>query len=60
MAYGDKIQELFQLPVDYQDERLTTSKQSVSWWSKQMLQEPKEKVIDKLAAVMILKLFRCT
>ncbi len=24
MAYGDKIQELFQLPVDYQDERLTT------------------------------------
>lgn len=23
-AYGDKIKEIFNLPVDYQDERLTT------------------------------------
>ena len=24
IAYGEKIEELFSLPVDYQDERLTT------------------------------------
>ncbi|MDP4340095.1 Holliday junction resolvase RuvX, partial [Escherichia coli] len=24
MSYGEKIKELFSLPVDYQDERLTT------------------------------------
>lgn len=56
MAYGKKIEELFDLPVDYQDERLTTVQ------AERMLVEQadtsrskRKKVIDKLAAVMILQ-----
>lgn len=56
MAYGDKIKELFNLPVDYQDERLTTVQ------AERMLVEQadttrakRRKVIDKVAAVMILQ-----
>lgn len=56
MAYGDKIKELFNLPVDYQDERLTTVQ------AERMLVEQadttrakRKKVIDKVAAVMILQ-----
>ncbi|OZS37781.1 Holliday junction resolvase RuvX [Enterococcus faecium] len=56
MSYGEKIKELFSLPVDYQDERLTTVQ------AERMLVEQantsrakRKKVIDKLAAVMILQ-----
>lgn len=56
MAYGAKIAELFDLPVAYQDERLTTVQ------AERMLVEQantsrakRKKVIDKLAAVMILQ-----
>ncbi|OJG99723.1 YqgF family RNAse H domain-containing protein [Enterococcus termitis] len=56
MAYGEKIKELFQLPVSYQDERLTTVQ------AERMLIEQantsrakRKKVIDKVAAVMILQ-----
>ena len=56
MAYGEKIKELFSLPVEYQDERLTTVQ------AERMLVEQantsrakRKKVIDKLAAVMILQ-----
>ncbi|MDH6364713.1 putative Holliday junction resolvase [Enterococcus sp. PF1-24] len=55
-AYGAKVQELFNLPVVYQDERLTTVQ------AERMLVEQantsrakRKKVIDKLAAVMILQ-----
>lgn len=55
-AYGDKIKELFDLPVDYQDERLTTVQ------AERMLIEQadvsrgkRKKVIDKLAAQLILQ-----
>lgn len=56
MAYGDKIQELFQLPVDYQDERLTTV-QAERFLVEQAdaSRAKRKKVIDKLAAVMILQ-----
>ena len=54
-AYGDKIKEIFNLPVDYQDERLTTVQ------AERMLVEQadvsrgkRKKVIDKLAAQLIL------
>ncbi|MGT2930082.1 Holliday junction resolvase RuvX [Streptococcus dentasini] len=54
--YGEKISELFQLPVDYQDERLTTVQ------AERMLVEQadvsrgkRKKVIDKLAAQLILQ-----
>lgn len=55
-AYGKMIAEKFQLPVDYQDERLTTVQAE-----RMLIQEAntsrakRKKVIDKLAAVMILQ-----
>ncbi|NLQ59731.1 Holliday junction resolvase RuvX [Streptococcus mutans] len=55
-AYGKKIKELFNLPVEYQDERLTTVQ------AERMLVEQadvsrgkRKKVIDKLAAQLILQ-----
>ena len=55
-AYGDKIKEIFNLPVDYQDERLTTVQ------AERMLVEQadvsrgkRKKGIDKLAAQLILQ-----
>ncbi|MBN6047836.1 Holliday junction resolvase RuvX [Streptococcus thermophilus] len=55
-AYGAKIKEIFNLPVDYQDERLTTVQ------AERMLVEQadvsrgkRKKVIDKLAAQLILQ-----
>lgn len=55
-AYGEKITELFHIPVDYQDERLTTVQ------AERMLVEQadvsrgkRKKVIDKLAAQLILQ-----
>lgn len=54
--YGDQIAELFHLPVEYQDERLTTVQ------AERMLVEQadvsrgkRKKVIDKLAAQLILQ-----
>lgn len=56
MSYGEKIKELSSLPVDYQDERLTTVQ------AERMLVEQantsrakRRKVIDELAAVMTLQ-----
>ncbi|MCB4943214.1 Holliday junction resolvase RuvX [Streptococcus mutans] len=55
-AYGKKIKELFDLPIEYQDERLTTVQ------AERMLVEQadvsrgkRKKVIDKLAAQLILQ-----
>ncbi|MCO4479730.1 Holliday junction resolvase RuvX [Streptococcus infantarius] len=55
-AYGDQIKVLFNIPVDYQDERLTTVQ------AERMLVEQadvsrgkRKKVIDKLAAQLILQ-----
>lgn len=55
-TYGDQIKELFNIPVDYQDERLTTVQ------AERMLVEQadvsrgkRKKVIDKLAAQLILQ-----
>lgn len=55
-VYGDKINELFNISVDYQDERLTTVQ------AERMLVEQadvsrgkRKKVIDKLAAQLILQ-----
>ncbi|MGX6969977.1 Holliday junction resolvase RuvX [Vagococcus bubulae] len=56
IAYGDLLKETFNLPVVYQDERLSTVA------AERMLVEQantsrakRKKVIDKLAAVMILQ-----
>ena len=55
-AYGNKIKEIVGIPVDYQDERLTTVQ------AERMLVEQadvsrgkRKKVIDKLAAQLILQ-----
>lgn len=55
-AYGDRIEELFHIPISYQDERLTTVE------AERMLIEQadisrgkRKKVIDKLAAQLILQ-----
>ena len=55
-AYGDKIKEIFNLPVDYQDERLTTV-QAERMLVKQadVSRDKRKKVIDKLAAQLILQ-----
>lgn len=56
MAYGKLLEDAFGLPVNYQDERLTTVQ------AERMLVEQantsrakRKKVIDKVAAVMILQ-----
>jgi RNAse H-fold protein YqgF len=55
-AYGERLKEKFGLPIDYQDERLTTVE------AERMLVEQadtsrkkRKKVIDKLAASLILQ-----
>ncbi len=49
-AYGDKIKEIFGIPVDYQDERLTTALAERMLLNQQMSAVVNVKVIDKLAA----------
>lgn len=56
LSYGKKLEELFSIPVIYQDERLTTMQAT-----RMLIEEgntsrkKRKKVIDKLAAVMILQ-----
>lgn len=58
LAYGDKLEELFGLPTHYEDERLTTMQVN-----RMMIEEgnvsraKRKKVVDKLAAVMILQTY---
>ena len=55
-AYGDKIKEIFNLPVDYQDERLTTVQAERMYLLEADVSRAKrKKVIDKLAAQLILQ-----
>ena len=58
-AYGDKIKEIFNLPVDYQDERLTTVQaERMLVEQADVSRDKRKKVIDKLAAQLILKNYR--
>lgn len=56
LAYGEQLEKLFSLPIIYQDERLTTMQAT-----RMLIEEgntsrkKRKKVIDKLAAVMILQ-----
>ena len=55
-AYGDKIKESFNLPVDYQDERLTTVQaERMVVEQADVSRGKRKKVIDKLAAQLILQ-----
>jgi len=55
-AYGELLKETFGLPVDYQDERLTTVEAERMLVEKADASRKKRKqVIDKLAAALILQ-----
>ena len=55
-AYGDKIKEIFNLPVDYQDERLTTVQaERMLVEQADVSRDKRKKVIDKLSAQLILQ-----
>jgi putative Holliday junction resolvase len=55
MEYGKKVEELFHLPVEYQDERLTTVQAERMLINNDTSRAKRKKVIDKLAAVLILQ-----
>jgi len=58
MTYGEMIKERYHLPVAYQDERLTTVQaQRMLIEQADTSRKKRKKVIDKLAAVMILQNF---
>lgn len=55
-AYGHKIEELFNIPVKYQDERLTTVQaERMLIEQADVSRNKRKKVIDKLAAQLILQ-----
>ena len=55
-SYGDKIKEIFGIPVDYQDERLTTVQaERMLVEQADVSRDKRKKVIDKLAAQLILQ-----
>ena len=55
-AYGEKIAQLFQIPVEYQDERLTTvAAERMLIDQADVSRRKRKKVIDKLAAQLILQ-----
>ena len=55
-AYGQRVSELFGLPVDYQDERLTTvAAERMLVEQADISRSKRTKVIDKLAAQLILQ-----
>lgn len=55
-AYGDLVAERFGLPVDYQDERLTTvAAERMLVEQADLSRNKRKKVIDKLAAQLILQ-----
>ena len=53
--YGDLLFEKFDIPVDYQDERLTTAQAEKILIQGHTRRENRKKYIDKLAAVLILQ-----
>ncbi|AMB99762.1 crossover junction endodeoxyribonuclease RuvA [Aerococcus urinaehominis] len=57
-AYGDMVADQFKLPVAYQDERLTTAQaERFLIEAGDVSRQKRKKVIDKLAAVLILQTF---
>lgn len=58
IAYGEKLKELFNLPIILQDERLTTMQVNRMMIEEGNLSRKKRKaVVDKLAAQMILQTY---
>lgn len=58
LSYGKKLEEKFNLPVEFQDERLTTMQVNRMMIEEGDLSRKKRKaVVDKLAAQMILQTY---
>ncbi len=55
IEYGEKLEELFSLPVTYLDERLTTMQVNRMLIEGNTSRKKRKKVVDKLAAVIILQ-----
>lgn len=55
--YGEKLEELFRVPIVYWDERLTTMAAERVLLEADVSRKKRKKVIDKMAAVMILQGF---
>lgn len=53
--YGELVMDRFDLPVFYQDERLTTVQAERMLIANDVSRKKRKKVIDKLAAVLILQ-----
>jgi putative Holliday junction resolvase len=54
ISFTDKLKEKVNLPIDYQDERLTTALSEKILISADVRRNKRKEVIDKLAAVQIL------
>lgn len=54
-VYGDKFTAKFEIPVDYQDERMTTMQAEKVLIDGGTRRKDRKKYIDKLAAVLILQ-----
>ncbi|WP_125767482.1 Holliday junction resolvase RuvX [Lapidilactobacillus wuchangensis] len=54
-AYGDRVAHKFGLPVDYEDERLTTVQAERVLIAGDVSRKKRKQVIDKLASVVILQ-----
>ncbi len=57
IAFTEKLKEKFNLPVDFQDERLTTAISEKMLISADVKRNKRKEVIDKLAAVQILSTY---
>lgn len=57
ISFAEKLKETFQLPVELEDERLTTTKAEKLLIEADRSRKKRKKVIDKMSAVIILQSF---
>jgi len=57
ISFAEKLKSSFQLPVELEDERLSTSKAEKFLISTDRSRKKRKKVIDKMSAVIILQSF---
>jgi len=57
ISFAEKLKSSFQLPVELEDERLSTSKAEKFLISTDRSRKKRKKVIDKISAVIILQSF---
>jgi len=57
ISFAEKLKSSFQLPVELEDERLTTSKAEKFLIETDRSRKKRKKVIDKMSAIIILQSF---